>query len=77
MSEGRQYTLYRQRFMPQGDITIKAFCKHFEKYLERDIHNNITFSGDIELALKELAPLLGLHYIKPPSSLRIVDICSN
>ena len=38
------------------------------KYLEnlwRDIHNDVKFSADIKMALKELCLLLGLHYNKP------------
>ena len=63
--------------MPQGDNANKAFRKHFEKYVERDIRSDITFSGDFELGLKELVLLLGLRYIKPPSSLLVLDFCSN
>lgn len=63
--------------MPPGDNAIKAFCKHLEKYVELDIHSNVTFSGDIKLALKEMGLLVGLYYIKPPSLLLVVGIYSN
>ena len=47
---------------------IKTFCEPFDKYMEniwRDICNDVKFSADIKMALKELCLLLGLHYNKP------------
>ena len=47
---------------------MKTFCEPFDKCLEnlwRDVHNDVKFSVDIKMALKELCLLLELHYNKP------------
>ena len=45
-----------------SDNAVKAFHNHFEKYVERDIHSDIAFSGDFKLAFLRTGFLLGKRY---------------
>ena len=58
-----------------SDNAVIAFHNHFEKYVERDIHSDIAFSGDFKLAFLRTGFLLGKRYIKPLSSLLVLGFC--